>query len=78
MADHVLKKGKIKPMDFDWVENKELSSFAILHHVVLGALSLMVIVRKRVGQMIKDIDQGVMKMGFMNQFANKGAINISF
>jgi hypothetical protein len=77
MADTVLLKGKIKPMDFEWQKQKELNSFALVHHVVLGALSLMIVVRKRIIHMIKDINAEKIPLGMMN-FANKGAINISF
>ena len=77
MADHVLKKGKINPMDFEWTRKSELNKFVILHHVVLGAMSMVIIVRKRISQMIRDVECGMMPLGFMNS-ANKGACYINF
>ena len=66
------------PFTKNWWKYADKNKFEIVHQMTLTATSLVIIVRKSVSPFIRDIKGGVMPLGFMNYYGNKGAVNISF
>ena len=52
--------------------------YCVVHENVLGASATMILIRTKYASLVSKIESKTLKLGLLNQVANKGALSISF